>query len=806
MIYMQDLRYALRLLIKQPFFTALTILVLAGGLGVSIFTFSFLYTAIMRPLPLEGGDRIVRLLVDYGGAAGAVIDAADLAAIRPRISSLVELGAYDGREVIVGEGAATRTIQATASEANLFTLARTGAAIGRTLTRADQAEGAEPVIVLSHWAWTTVFGGDSSLVNDRIPVNGVMTRVAGVMPEGFGFPVAAEAWVPLPERLLRVTAPRQDWLQAYARLAPGANERQAGAELSTLLRAVRGARVIPDSLKPNEPTGMVVRSFPVAQIGEQAPLVLIVLNTLAGLILLLACINVTNLLLARANERARETAVRLALGAPRGRLIMQSMWESIILCVTGGVLATIIAGWGLSMVTSWSRANLEGNMAFWWVWRLDGAALLSSAAFIVLAIGGLGTAMAVRATRTEINAVLQDAARGSGRREGRTARALVATQVAAVSVLLFFGTLSAIVAYRVANVDPGFDTRNLLSSGINLPSERYGSPALRGGFYQQMLDRLSARVEVDGVLLRREIGEIGDGSGEVLTAGQREAGSGQRAYVQAALGPLSTLGVDLVEGRFFDAGDHPAGAPSVILSASLARRLWPTGSAVGRQLQLPGVDDSWRTVVGVVDDVLLGNPFSRDRSPLAAWVPMLQTQVASARIEFRHRGNVGAAQAAFHQTLSAIDPLVAPGHVQSFDEILAKSSLMARSVAALFAACFGFALLLAISGTYGLMARSISRRTRELGVRRALGATEALVVRMLLGEGARQFAVGAAVALPFTLLIAWGFSRSFPIPLAVTASAALAVAGLVTAVVLLASLIPARRAVKLEPRDALFAD
>lgn len=804
MFYWQDVRYALRLLAKNPVFTLLTVVVLAGGLGLSIFTFSFLHAAMVRPLPVPGGERIVRLLTVTSGGESGNLDAADLAVIRSSLETLTELGAYTGRELVVGTGEGTRAVQAAATEWNVFELTRTRPMLGRGFRPDDQRPGAEPVVVLSERAWRTVLGGDEKLLDRHVAFNGVATRVIGVMPKGYAFPVAAEAWVPIRPEILTATRPGREFVEAYARLAPGADAKRAGAELTARLQSARQANPDPDPSRV-VPTGMKVQSYPMAQIGEEGPLALAVLNALAALILLLACVNVTNLLLARANERARETAVRLALGAPRARLVVQSMWESVILCLAGGALATALAVWGLSAIDAWAHTRLEGNLPFWWAWGFDRTVLLSAGAFVTVAIAALGGVVAMRAARTELQAVLQEGGSRSGeRREGKIARALVITQVAVVSVLMFFGCMSAIVAWRVVNVDLGYDTRDLLMASFELPEERYPDAGARGRFFQAFFERLSTRPEIAGAVLRAPLAD-NIGVGGELELRDSAAPARPRSFVLAALGPLSPLGIGLREGRFFDTRDVETGEATVILSRELAERCWPGTSALGRQVRLPGLGgtEPWRTVVGVVDDVLLGNPLSRGRSALAAYVPLRQSGARGVSVMFRHAGSEAGGRAAFHQTLQTVDALIAPSNVASFEEVLAKTTLIAKSVATLFGFCFAFALLLASSGTYGLMARSIGRRTRELGVRRALGATDRHILRMLLGQGGRQLGVGALVALPLTLAVGWGFSLYVPIAFGVSAAAALFVAAVVTVVVLAATWLPTLRAIAVPVRDAL---
>lgn len=309
-------------------------------------------------------------------------------------------------------------------------------------------------------------------------------------------------------------------------------------------------------------------------------------------------------------------------------------------------------------------------------------------------------------------------------------------------------------------------------------------------------------------MLRAPLATITDPSGEFEVEGGRADGDRPRSFVQAVLGPLSPLGIGIHEGPLLRLpgqreqrrdGDRQPGAGGAVL---------PGRSPIGARLRMPGLGEAgnWRVVVGVVGNVLHGNPLSRDRSPIAAYVPLRQSELAGAAVVVRHRGSVAAGRGALLQTLGDLDPLLVPGSVTSFDEMLSKTTLIARSVAVLFGACFAFALLLALSGTYGLMARAIGRRTREIGVRRALGATDRSILLLLLVQGGRQLGVGALIALPLTLLIGWGFSRFFPIALAVSVGTAIGVSAAITALVLAATWLPTRRAIAIPPRDALWRE
>lgn len=806
MLYAQDLRYAFRQLARSPGYTLLTIVVLAGGLGLAIFTFAFLYTAILKPLPVPGGDRIVRLMRVEDGTSIGLIDAADLTAIRPSITTLEELGAFTDVELVLDAGKGARTIGATATEWNIFQLTRTPPSIGRGFTAADQAPGAEPVIVLTQATWSAAFGGDESVVGRLVRVNGVATRVVGVMPEGYAFPVATDAYVPIRPDLLSTATPGLAWVQAYARLVPGVDRDRAAAELTGLLRRARRGRPA-ESTDARAVTRLTVQSFPVSQIGDQAPLVMIILNALAVMILLLACVNVTNLLLARANERARETAVRLALGASRGRLIVQTSWESVLIVLAGGMLAVGLAVWGLKAINVWAASALEGNLAFWWVWGYDHSVLAAAGAFVIATIALLAGVASRRAARTEINAVLREGMSRAGRRsETRVARLLVIAQVAAMSLLMYFGSVSAIVAYRMTNVDFGYDTRALLSARLALREDRYPTSESRHQLFQALFDGLAERAEVESVVLREPLAEIAGPRGELEIEGAEADGRPARAHVVAALGSLTPLGIALQEGRFFDGRDDEDEARTALVTQAMAERYWPDRSPIGERITLTGLGERTpRTIVGVVGNVVLGSPFDPEPNAVGVYVPLRQTSVRAATVEFRHRGREPAARTAYHTTLTTLDPLLV-SEVRSFDETLADMTLLATSVTRLLGGCLSFALLLAMSGTYGLMARSIGRRTREIGVRRALGASDRWIVTMLLTQGVRQLAVGALVALPFALAVGWVAATVFPISPALSLTTALAVSGTVGIIVLAATWLPARRAIAVPPQVALRRD
>jgi hypothetical protein len=375
---------------------------------------------------------------------------------------------------------------------------------------------------------------------------------------------------------------------------------------------------------------------------------------------------------------------------------------------------------------------------------------------------------------------------------------------------MFFGVMSGAVAYRVAHVDVGYDTRRMLSATVELPRDRYDSVETRRTFYRRLLNDVGAMPSVDGPLLRATLASIVDANGafELGATHRMFDAASPHAYVEASFGPLQSLGITLRAGRMFDERDDERGTPVALVSRPLPQQYWPGRSPVGERIRLAadsGRADS-RLVIGVVSDILMGAPFSRDRSAAAIYLPLAQTQVPHASLLFRHRGDVPASQAALYAALATIDPRLAPPSVRTFEEILAKTALIARSVTKLFAVCFGFALLLAVSGMYGLMARSIGQRSREIGIRRALGATDSVVARLLVGQGGRQLGVGVLIALPVVAGIGFGFAANFPIGLATTGLSGIVVSATIVGVAMLATYVPTRRALAVSPRDALWRE
>lgn len=806
-----DLRYALRLLRARPGFSLLTAAVLTGGLAVSIFTFSFLHTAMYAPLPIPNGDRVVRLMASYDGRSNW-FDARDFAQIRDSLSSIERVGIWQTRLLVLRGEQESRSLRATWIEPSAFEVAGTPAALGRTLLPSDDAPGAEPVAVLSHRIWVSTFGADPGVIDRIVQANGIDTRIVGVMPDGFGFPVFGLMWLPIDAATLDPYE-RGASVEPYGLLRAGATREQADAELHA---AIQRLRTDADSGTLEQmPRTAYTRTFQKMQFGDEADLFFATMNLAAAFILLLACVNAGNLMLSRGLERSREIDIRVALGAPRLRLVAQMMAEGAVITALAGAAAVLIAARALSFFDRIAHAALPEGLAYWWNWGMNGSALTFAAVLVagtVLLVGGIP---AWRATRAESDAALREGPQG-GTSLGidRLSRSLVVFQVAVLSVLLFLGGATATVAWQAGNIDFGFDAEGVLLGSLELPGERYPTPQSRVRFAGELADRVAESGAVDAAMVRSS-----RGASFIAREGETAERVGQlpSATLRMEFGSAEIIGVELLAGRRFEAGDTLGSEPVAVLSASLARELFGDASPLGRSVRpLPGdlvaadaipapsEQQPWRVVVGVVADVLEGSPLSRDRHGRALYLPIAQEAPASLTVAFRHRGDARAAVASFTDAVTALDPELVPDDIIDFDEMLGQMAGMSRTATSALLGAFGFTLLLALGGIYGLTARSVLSRRHEVGIRRALGATDGGILGLFLRGSARRLLVGFGVAAVLLTILVAAVSRFYQVDPLLLGGTAAAVTATITALVMVATWVPTRRAVRMAPRDAIW--
>ena len=795
---LSDLKYAVRRLVKRPGFTLSSVVMLAGGLGISLYAFAVLDTMFYRDVPLPDGGSIVKL-----GAGSWVdiepLDAFELATIRAEAESLGELGVFRGSRSRVGASGLSRGLRSVESDWRIFEFTRTPPQLGRGFVSDDNAAAAEPVAVLSHAIWQSVFAGSADVIGELVRIDDRPTRIVGVMPEGYAFPESTEIWLPLGPADLAPTGYTDRGLETYARLKPGISAAAAEAELTALLQRMRREHLV---AREESPDTVAVLRF--TGDGVVATVMSGILNLLSSSILLLAAVNVGNLLLARTNERIKEVGVRIALGAPRLRLVIQTMLENALLCVIGGGVALFLAARALEVTNGFARAAYDG-MPFWWNWSLDRDVVAAAGLFLVLTVVAVSVFPVLCVTGVDPNALLRDGTRGGGSRgTGRISRGLVTIQVALISAVMVVGGAVSVVAYRAATFDDGLETDGVFTMRVELPAERYATPARQLSLYQGLLAELRGAAGIEAVAIMQDPGvtRFAANGREYATPDDYPAAW----HVVLSETPMP-FGPTLLEGRAFDGQDSATGAKTAIVSASLARTQWPGESAVGRQIdvRLGDRQPEQRTIVGVVGDVKY-DPLATSPMGLSAlYVPLPQFTGASTRILVRSFTDEPRARSAMFEALTRIDAAITP-EIGRYDEGLERMTLVAGGLTKLFVGCGLFAVLLAVSGIYGMSRNSVVLKSREIGLRRALGASNADVIATFMRQGTKQLAAGLGVSALLCVLVLFGLRQGFAVETGTLALLAGAVVAVVSACVLLSIYLAVRGISRLEPSAALRFD
>jgi putative ABC transport system permease protein len=811
----QDIRFAMRGFRRSPGFFAVAVAVLALGIGANTAIFSVVDAVVLRPLPYASPDQLV--VVGLGGARGRPgRGTASWPTFRDwrAQSRALELVAYHGGAAnLTGAGVPER-LSLVASTANLFDLLGTPPVLGRGFAAGDDQPGRNRVVVLSDGLWRRRFGADPRVLGRVLTLDGAPYTVIGVAGPHFRFPPhrsANDIWVPVPQGDLDANQQvrRFSFLQLVGRMAPGMTLAGAQAELEAAQ-----ARVLAQHPEDRDAGGLLTANDLQAElVGTSVRQALFTLLAAVGVVLLIACANVANLLLARGSERARELAVRAALGAGRARMVRQVLTESALLGIAGGALGVGLALWALDALLALVPATMPRPSAI----AIDGRVLAFSAAAALVTSVLFGLVPALSAARADVHGALKQAGRTGIPGRGRLGGALLVGEIA-LSFLLLVGAGLALRSFaRVTAVDPGFDPRGLLTASVSLPDARYGDRARIGTLFDQLLARARALPGVEGAALAMPLAYTGDsihlpfvvlpGAGAAPGPAGRQRGIPSR-FVSPEYFRL--MGISLVAGRLLDPTDERAGAPAVaVVSESLARDLFRGGPALGRRLDVTDGFPGVRTIVGVVSDAR--NRLEEPRTP-QLYLPFNQPTgpipLSARMLLVRTRGAAGPAAIVkpLQAELAALDAALPLGDVETMEQRLAGSLQQRRLSATLLALFAGLALVLAAAGIYGVTSYAVSQRTRELGVRMALGAQRARVLRMVLGQGLRVgllgVGLGLGAALASTRLIAsqlYGISPTDP-------PTFVALGGLLLLVTVAAALLPARRATQVDPMVALRAD
>jgi putative ABC transport system permease protein len=801
---MNDFRYAARTLRRTPGFTAVAVLTLGLGIGATTAIFSAVNGVLLRPLPYPEDDRLTVLwlnnqqesierdvtsyptYLDWQGAAAY----ASMAGYTSTVGTLT------------GDGDAEQYSGAWVT-GDFFRVLGVAPAVGRALDGEHARAGSHQVVVLSHGLWTRRFGGDPGILGRAVVVNDVAREVVGVMPRGFAYPEGAEFWLPIAPDHESWQQPANArgmlWLSVIGRLGPGATVAQASVELNGIM-----ARLAEEELVPAG-NGVLVEPLRDTIVGSVRPGLLILLGAVA-FVLLIACVNVANLLLARGAKRRRELAVRGALGASGGRLALQTLAESLLLGGLGAALGLALASFGTAALVALSPQDLP---------RLDGVrvdgAVIGFGVLIALATGLIfGLAPAWQARNAALSASLRDAERGAtGSGVARLRPTLVVVEVALALVLLIGAGLLARSFAALQVVDAGFHTERVLSFRVTTGAARYPEAAQVRDFQDRLLARLEGipGVESATAVTTLFLARLPN-MGPVALEGQPSAGEGEAvtAVTNDIVRPdfFRTMGVRLVRGRGFEATDVEGGPAAVIVNESFVRRFLAGEDPIGRRFTRGNPEDPdavWQTIVGVVADTRRSGLAETVRPE--AYRPSTQVAPRGVEVLVRTAGPPLAVVPQVRAVLNELDPNLAMASLRTVESALAEAVATRRFVMALLAGFAVLAVALAAIGIFGVLAYLVGQRTRELGIRMALGADRRAVQTLVLRESLRHvlpgIALGTAGALLLTRVLRsqlYGVSPTDPLTF-------LAVIVVLVGVALLASWIPARRAAGVDPMDAL---
>jgi predicted permease len=796
-----DIRYSLRLLFKSPGFTLLTLLVLTGGLTVTLFTFSFFYTMFYKPLPLKDGASIYR--------TAERIPLYEYSENRAKLSAFSEFGVWRDEQVRFSAAEDSQSLFGTYTEWNLFTFARTNPLYGRALQAQDSEAGAAPVAVISYKLWQNRFGGNPNAIGRVIKIDNRDTEIAGIMPKNFAFPLSTEIWLPFTHEQLNPTSTELTFANFHARLNPTASRDQATAQLDQLVRGPFQSRVKQLGEKIElSPDAFRLDSYPVAQIGGGAivDVAMYGINIVSTLILLLAGINVGNMLLARAIARGKESAIRSALGAREKRLIGQLMWEGGIIVVAGVLLALILTGVLLSSTTVFLESAFGRNGAppFWWQWGLDKETLFAALGFMALTLFTVCYLPARKSARADVNMELRDGTRGAqGRRAGKLMRALVTAQIMFVSLIMAIGFLFFSLVRKGERIEPGYNLTNLMAGEVVFPDDKSVTNVQRAQLLSQLLQDLESRAGVNDVFVWTPLGNT-----EAIVEGLDAQTQLPPVSVQQLLLQNDFKTIPLAEGRYLDdrerAAADNADFRTALVSQSFVKKRWKAGeSAIGKRVQL-NVEGTpiWYTVVGVTKDITQSfteAPELQDEVYLSAF----QTDNRSARVYFRSEQNANVAEEAFFQSLMRVAPQADSGGVRRIAEALGASKRILSIGQGVLFTCGLFALLLSLCGVYAITANAIVEKTHEVGIRRAVGATDREIIMLFLRQSMWQVLIGLGIGIGFASILGWVAGSFFGFSLGFYAEVFSVVILTVAIIVAIAVVLPSRRVAMMEPSVAL---
>jgi putative ABC transport system permease protein len=810
---MQDFKYGVRVLRKSPGFAAVAVVALALGIGANTAIFSVVNAVLLRPLPYRDPNRLMQVWhvpppKSFPGMTMFSVSPANYLDWERQNHVFQSMAIYGFRSFNITGGDQPQALQASAVSQDFYTTLGVQPMLGRTFTPDEEQPGHNQVAILGYALWKSSFGGKPNIVGSSISLDDQPYTVVGVMPPQFKFPGWAQLWTPLGwtdrERAVR---DNHNYM-VIGRLKSGTSMQQAQAEMNTI-----SSRLQQQYPEADAGWGAVIVPLHEQLVGDVRPALLVLLGAVA-FVLLIACANVANLVLAKTVSRRKELAIRAALGASRARVLRQVLAETVLLAVIGGTLGLVVAHFGMELIVAFLSASLPRAAEI----KLDGWVLAFTLAVSVLAgiIAGLAPAWRFTKKDFDVHEALKQAAGRTETESGgsRTRAALVVSEVALSLMLLVGAGLMIRSLWALRGTDPGFDPHNVLTMILPTSAVRYPSLERMISFYNQVLPRVRAVPGVVSAGATDALPLSDDGSTQPVTVGGRPvlplSEQPEVAVRMFTPGYMEAMHIPLVRGRQLDDGDIGGRPPVVVISQAMARQFWPHEDPIGKRLTLSFFPGIAREVVGVVGDVKLdGLDMSQPRSTV--YTPLAQMTMPpgatwhgfTVSLAVRTATAPGSASAAIKNAIDQVDAAQPVMQVETMEDIMADSISQQRFTMLLLAAFAGLALLLAAVGIYSVLSYSVRRRVREIGIRMALGAQIGDVLRLVVVEGMKPTLLGLAIGVAGALALGrvvskliYGVSAADPATFA-------AVSVLLAVVAFAASVIPAWRATRVEPVKTL---
>jgi putative ABC transport system permease protein len=812
----QDLRHSLRLLAKNPLFALVGIVTLALGIGATTAVFTLVNALLIKPLPYQDPSRLVLLFEHFRAQNLDAIPVSppEFLEYKAQLKSFDKLAAFDTATFNLSEGDLPERVFGAKVSADLFPLLGVQPIRGRTFRAEECAQGRDDVLVISERLWRRKFDRDPRILGSKLIADGKPFTIVGIMPASFEFPLPlfnvtgaqfgerADIWQPLgfTDQEMKNRGSRS--YGVIGRLAPDVSPAQAQAEIETVVQGMRQRYT--DNYPKGDSFGATIYPLKQQVIGPIKPLLLILLGAVA-LVLLIACANLATMMLARATVREREMAIRVAVGASRWRLLRQSLTESIVLAVLGAAAGTILAFWAIDLVKSIGTQTIPRLSEV----HLDPTVLLVTLAIAVGAGLAFGIAPGLASGKLDLSESLKEGGeRGSsaGRRHNRLRNTLVIGEVALALVLLTGAGLLLKSFVRLGHVNPGFNPDHVLTAEISLPKLRYPDKQAQINFFNELERRVRNLPGVRNAgytWILPMSGINSDSSFEIEGRPMDAAHPGPDEEIRLVSADyFRTLEMPLISGRYFNAADKLDAPRVTIINQALAQKYWPNENAVGKRMRVPTREGRvWATIVGIVGDL---HHRGLDQPVKPEWyAPLTQAPYPAMILAVRSSQDPASLTSAIRREVQAIDSAQPIAHVRTLNEVIADSIAPRRLAVVLLTVFAGLALVLASVGIYGVMSFLVVQRTHEIGVRMALGAQRADVLRLIISRAGLLIGAGTVLGL----IVAFLTTSLLRSALYATSTLDLATFALVTLtlalVALLASYIPARRATKADPMIAL---